>query len=79
MSPPNPENDPVHKGLHQLGQQIEGATEAAGEPPATPDEVVDNPVEKGLHELGRQIDEAERAERGKSGGRRKSEGEADDA
>ena len=24
MSPPNPENDPVQKGLHQLGQQIDG-------------------------------------------------------
>jgi LCP family protein required for cell wall assembly len=37
MSPPNPEDDPVHKGLHDLGRQIEeaeGATsgaEAAGE------------------------------------------------
>jgi LCP family protein required for cell wall assembly len=25
MSPPNPENDPVHKGLHDLGRQIEQA------------------------------------------------------
>ena len=58
MSPPNPENDPVQKGLHQLGQQLGGG--------ATPPSVPENPVEKGLHELGRQIDEAERA-----GGRRK--------
>ena len=40
MSPPNPEDDPVHKGLHDLGRQIEeaeGATpgaEAAGEVPS---------------------------------------------
>jgi len=37
MSPPNPEDDPVHKGLHDLGRQIEEAevatsgAEAAGE------------------------------------------------
>jgi LCP family protein required for cell wall assembly len=43
MSPPNPENDPIHKGLHQLGQQIEGANPAM---PAAPDDAVaDNPVE----------------------------------
>ena len=33
MSPPNPEHDPVHKGLHDLGRQIEeaeGATPDAG-------------------------------------------------
>jgi LCP family protein required for cell wall assembly len=69
MSPPNAENDPVHKGLHQLGQQIEGADPApapAPTPPADPvDNAVENPVEKGLHELGRQIEEAERATRGK--------------
>ena len=29
MSPPNPENDPVHKGLHDLGRQIEDAESAA--------------------------------------------------
>ena len=71
MSPPNAENDPVHKGLHQLGQQIEGADPApapAPTPPADPvDNPVENPVEKGLHELGRQIEEAERATRGKPG------------
>ena len=55
MSPPNPENDPVQKGLHQLGQQMGGGAP----PPSTPD----NPVEKGLHELGRQIDEANRGGR----------------
>ena len=56
MSPPKPENDPVEKGLHQLGQQIGGgpAQPGAAEDPA------ENPVEKGLHELGRQIDEASR-------------------
>ncbi len=63
MSPPNPENDPVHKGLHQLGQQIgDGETPPAPAPDAEP-----SPVEKGLHELGRQIDEANR-----TGGRRKA-------
>jgi LCP family protein required for cell wall assembly len=31
MSPPNPENDPVQKGLHQLGRQID-----AESPPAAP-------------------------------------------
>jgi len=63
MSPPNPENDPVHKGLHQLGQQIgDGETPPAPAPDAEP-----SPVEKGLHELGRQIDAANR-----SGGRRKA-------
>jgi LCP family protein required for cell wall assembly len=29
MSPPNPENDPVHKGLHDLGRQIENTESAA--------------------------------------------------
>ena len=56
MSPPKPQNDPVQKRLHQLGQQIDGG-------PAQPDPAEDpaeNPVEKGLHELGRQIDEATR-------------------
>jgi LCP family protein required for cell wall assembly len=60
MSPPTAENDPVHQGLHELGQQVD-----QGAPPADP---ADNPVERGLHELGRQIDEAERT--GRSGGRR---------
>ena len=65
MSPPNPENDPVHKGLHQLGRQIDGGRRAersgpAGRPLPT-SAATDNPVEKGLHELGRQIDEANRA------------------
>ncbi len=56
MSPQKPQNDPVQKRLHQLGQQIDGG-------PAQPDPAEDpaeNPVEKGLHELGRQIDEATR-------------------
>jgi LCP family protein required for cell wall assembly len=58
MSPPKPQNDPVQKRLHQLGQQIDGgaarpdAAENAAENPA------ENPVERGLHDLGRQIDEA---------------------
>ncbi len=70
MSPPNPENDPVQKGLHQLGQQIDQAgsgTEAPAPPGtgSTPADPVDNPVEKGLHELGRQIDEANQTGRGK--------------
>ena len=63
MSPPNPENDPVRKGLHQLGQQIHGGEQL---PAAAPDPA-ENPVEKGLHELGRQIDETNRG-----GGRRKN-------
>ncbi len=73
MSPPNPENDPVQKGLHQLGQQIGGgpALSGAGENPA------ENPVEKGLHELGRQIDEAARA--GRRGRRKGKSAEEDDA
>jgi len=37
MSPPNPEDDPVHKGLHDLGRQIDesatSATEARDEDP----------------------------------------------
>ncbi len=58
MSPPNPENDPVHRRLERLGEQIDGG--------AAPPDAADNPVEKGLRDLGRQIDEANRA-----GGRRK--------
>ncbi len=70
MSPPEPENDPVQKGLHQLGQQIdEGVVQPdVGADPA------ENPVEKGLHELGRQIHEANRA-----GGRRKGASTAGDS
>ncbi len=79
MSPPNPENDPVHKGLHQLGQQIEGASPVDSAPSSSPDEVAENPVEKGLHELGRQIDEAERVDRDKPGRRRQKESEGDAA
>ena len=58
MSPPKPQNDPVQKRLHQLGQQIDGGApqpDPAGNAAENPAE---NPVEKGLHELGRQIDEA---------------------
>ncbi len=63
MSPPNPENDPVQKGLQQLGQQIGG-----GKPKQADGlDREQNPVETGLHELGRQIDEANRG-----GGRRKN-------
>jgi LCP family protein required for cell wall assembly len=57
MSPSNPESDPVHRRLEQLGQQSDGD--------ALPPTGAENPVEKGLHELGRQIDEANR------GGRRR--------
>ena len=61
MSPPNPENDPVQKGLQQLGQQIDG-----GKPkPADALDRGESPVETGLHELGRQIDEANRGGRGR--------------
>ena len=70
MSPPEPENDPVRKGLHQLGQQMSrGAAAGAAEQPA------ENPVEKGLHELGRQIDEATHG----PAGRRKEKGAEDGA
>lgn len=82
MSPTDPENDPVHKGLHQLGQEIDGGASApaAAAPGPAPEaeatgagapEPEPNPVEQGLHELGRQIDEANRG-----GGRRGSRGEA---
>ncbi len=69
MSPSNPENDPVQKGLHELGRQMEDGASATGATPmgepGEPVEPVENPVEKGLHELGRQIDEAHRSARGK--------------
>jgi LCP family protein required for cell wall assembly len=60
MSPPNPENDPVHKGLQRLGDEVDRAS-----PPPEP---ADDAVERGLHELGRQIDAARS---GGKGGRRK--------
>jgi LCP family protein required for cell wall assembly len=59
MSPPNAENDPVHQGLHRLGDEVDQAS-----PPPDP---ADNPVERGLHELGRQIDDAERSGAGSDG------------
>jgi LCP family protein required for cell wall assembly len=65
MSPPKPENDPVAKGLHELGRQMEGGGPATTVDAASAADPADNPVEKGLHELGRQIDEAN------PGGRRK--------
>jgi LCP family protein required for cell wall assembly len=70
MSPSKPENDPVHKGLHALGRQIDGAAPDEPVPPSPgehepPGDPADNPVEKGLHELGLQIEEANRATRGK--------------
>ncbi len=81
MSPSNPENDPVQKGLHELGRQIDageppapapppgGPAEPAAEVPGSSEapEAAENPVEKGLHELGRQIDEEHRSARGKRG------------
>jgi LCP family protein required for cell wall assembly len=77
MSPHKPEKDPVEKGLHELGRQIDGepaagAAPTAGAAGATPtagaaQNPAENPVEKGLHELGRQIDEAHRSTRGKKG------------
>jgi LCP family protein required for cell wall assembly len=70
MSPPTPENDPVEKGLHQLGRQIgEGAPPSSAAPEDAPGISAENPVEKGLQELGRQIDEANRAG-GRRGGKR---------
>jgi LCP family protein required for cell wall assembly len=51
MSPPNPDDDPVHKGLHDLGRQIDeadAATPGAGEgdegPAADPPEGSDPPT-----------------------------------
>ena len=61
MSPPNTANDPVHKGLQRLGEEVDQAS-----PPPEP---ADNPVERGLHELGRQIDDA-RAARARGAGAR---------
>ena len=73
MSPPKPENDPVQKGLHQLGQEIgEGAAQ-----PGAAEDPAENPVEKGLHELGRQIDEA--AHTGRRGRRKGRSAEGDNA
>ncbi len=69
MSPSNPENDPVHRRLQHLGQQID----AGGEPPDATEVAADNPVEKGLRDLGRQIEESNRA-----GGRRKGKRGNDD-
>ncbi len=75
MSPPDPGNDPVSKGLHELGRQIDGVDpEPPAEQPADlakepvdpaeqPVDPAENPVEKGLHELGRQIDDAHRSRR----------------
>jgi LCP family protein required for cell wall assembly len=73
MSPPKPENDPVEKGLHQLGQQIDGGAV----PPGSAGESAENPVEKGLHELGRQIDEASRT--GRRGRRKGTNADEDGA
>ena len=68
MSPTTPENDPVQKGLHQLGRQIEeGAPPPSAAPEGPAEMSAESPVEKGLHELGRQIDDANRA-----GGRRRA-------
>ena len=69
MSPSNPENDPVHRRLQHLGQQID----AGGEPPDATEVAADNPVEKGLRDLGRQIEDSNRA-----GGRRKGKWGNDD-
>ncbi len=68
MSPPDPGSDPVSKGLHELGRQIDGVgPEPQAEQPTDqaeqPVDPAENPVEKGLHELGRQIDEAHRSRR----------------
>jgi LCP family protein required for cell wall assembly len=47
MSPPNPENDPVHKGLHDLGRQIEEAeTSASG---AEEDDETPSPADTAGH------------------------------
>jgi LCP family protein required for cell wall assembly len=67
MSPSNPENDPVHRRLERLGQQIDAVGSPSDAPEAAAPE--DNPVEKGLHDLGRQIEEANRAGEGRKGRR----------
>jgi LCP family protein required for cell wall assembly len=71
MKPPDPENDPVHKGLHQLGQRIDGGKASAA--PTGAIEPEDDPIEKGLHELGLRIDEANRS----VGRRRRTRTDAD--
>jgi LCP family protein required for cell wall assembly len=70
-TPPDDEqSNPVEKGLHDLGRQIEEAESAGGETTAdaaepdadeapAADAPADNPVERGLEALGRQIEEAE--------------------
>ncbi len=47
MSPPKSENDPVEKGLHELGRQIDAADASPSTPstgPAAPDDAVDDPA-----------------------------------
>src|SRR5580693_4734537 len=47
MSPPNSENDPIHKGLHDLGRQIEEAestTPEGGVPASQPASADPTPV-----------------------------------
>ena len=62
MSPPDPEHDPVQKGLHELGRQIDSVHDDSPDGDAAGEAVApDNPVEHGLHELGRQIDVASRS------------------
>jgi len=74
MTPPDPQNDPVHRGLHELGRQIEQHEQSGGHPEpaadvrneadATPaSDPSENPVEKGLHDLGLRIEAANRGPR----------------
>ncbi len=47
MSPPNPEDDPVHKGLHNLGRQIEEAEEVTPVPEAAGEDPEPDPAGRG--------------------------------
>ena len=76
MSPQKPQNDPVQKRLHQLGQHIDGGAVPPDPAENAAENPVENPVEKGLHELGRQIDEATRT--GGRGRRKAKRAEGED-
>ena len=47
MSPSNADNDPVHKGLHDLGRQIEESEGVSAGPPAAGDEPLTADEERG--------------------------------
>lgn len=71
MSPSNPENDPVHKGLHELGRQIEAAD--AAEPGTEPPQAAEAP------EAVEAVEPAEPAESGSPPDAGDSDSDAEDA